>query len=432
MLHAYRPSFTEHLVRLCYSLLLIVLLPFTMLHFLLQRLRGKAGYGRRRLSRYGLFAKPVKKRGLLMHCASVGEVVAVQGLITRILKRHPQLPITITTNTTTGAMRVKELFKDEVEHVYLPYDLGFFMQGLLRKLEPRMVLINEMELWPNLIHSCWKRSTPLYLINGRMSDKSLKTYTKFPRLFSPMFAKITGICAQGQRDYDNYLAMNIPSHKLTLSNNIKFDMHVDDKERVDGLRLAATFSLKDRSILLAGSSHQPEEQLLIEAFKQLRTDFPDLLLVLVPRHPQRFEKVAKICANSGLAFIKASENKPCEATTALLLVDRMGMLRPAYSLAKVAFVGGSIADRGGHNALEPAAFAVPILMGPHTYNNPAICQTLLAAGALHTVNDEQDIIERCKVWLNDEVLRKKAGSAGALVLKENGGAIEATLEVLGL
>jgi 3-deoxy-D-manno-octulosonic-acid transferase len=432
MLQAYRPSFAEHIVRLSYSLLIILLLPFTMMHFSLQRLRGKAGYDGKRLSRYGLISGPIKTGGLLIHCASVGEVVAAHTLIKIILDSHPELPITVTTNSTTGAMRVKELLSDDVRHVYLPYDLGLFMQQLLAKLEPSMVLINEMELWPNLIHACWTRNLPVYLINARMSDKSQKTYSKFPRLFAPMFAKITGICAQGQRDYDNYLAMNIPSDKLTLSNNIKFDMQLDEKDRVSGANLADKLGIDNRPILLAGSTHEPEEQVLIEAFKQLTTDFPDLLLVIVPRHPQRFEKVARICENSGLAFIKASENKRCQTDTQLVLLDKMGLLRPAYAQAKIAFVGGSIADRGGHNALEPAAFSVPILMGSHTYNNPAICQTLMDAGALYTVNDKQDIVERCRLWLNDEELRLNNGTAGAKVLQDNGGAIKVTLEVLGL
>lgn len=432
MLQPYRPSFAEQFVRLSYSLLIVLLLPFTIMHFLLQRLRGKEGYNAKRLSRYGLIAEPIKKGGLLIHCASVGEVVAAHSLIKIILDTHPELPITITTNTTTGAMRVKALLNDAVRHVYLPYDLGLFMQRLLEKLEPRMVLINEMELWPNLIHSCWTRNIPVYLINGRMSDKSQKTYDKFPRLFSPMFAKITGICAQGQRDYDNYLALNIPPDKLTLSNNIKFDLLLDEKDRLNGAKLADKFGLSNRPILLAGSTHEPEEQVLIEAFKQLTVDYPDLLLVIVPRHPQRFAKVAGICEKSGLVFMIASENKICQANTQILLLDQMGLLRPTYALAKIAFVGGSIADRGGHNALEPAAFGVPILMGSHTYNNPAICQTLMDAGALYTVSDVQHIVERCRLWLDDEELRLKDGLAGKHVLQANGGAINATLRVLGL
>ncbi|MFT4993573.1 MAG: 3-deoxy-D-manno-octulosonic-acid transferase [Paraglaciecola sp.] len=432
MLTPYRPTFAQHLVRLSYSLLTILLVPLTVLHFLLQYFRGKAGYDRKRLSRYGIVAGPIKKGGLLIHCASVGEVVAAHSLIKMVLDTHPKHPVTITTNTTTGAMRVKELLNDDVMHIYLPYDVGLFMQGLLGKLQPRMVLINEMELWPNLIHACWTRHIPVYLINGRMSDKSKKTYSRFPKLFSPMFSKITGICAQGQRDYANYLAMNIPPEKLTLTNNIKFDMPLDDNDRLNGLRLADKLALGNRAILLAGSTHAPEEQVLIEAFKKMATDFPDLLLVIAPRHPQRFEKVARVCEKSGLEFIKASENKPCQANTQILLLDQMGLLRSAYSLAKIAFVGGSIADRGGHNALEPAVFGVPILMGPHIYNNPAICQALMDAGALYTVNTAQHIVARCTLWLRDEELRLKDGLAGAKVLQQNGGAIEATLKVLSL
>jgi len=402
------------------------------MHFLFQTLRRKVGYTRKRLSRYAVIATPARVGGILLHCASVGEVVAVQLFVNRILHSHPELPITITTNTTTGAQRVAELFADKVMHLYLPYDLGLFMSRLLTKLKPRMVLINEMELWPNLIHCCWKQAIPVYLINGRMSDKSLATYTKFPRLFAPMFAKLESVCAQGQRDYDNYLALKIPPDKLILSNNIKFDMHIDESEWQTANQLSNNFALATRQLLVAGSTHEPEEQILIEAYKQLIDEHPDLLLVIVPRHPQRFDKAFSICQKSGLNTARASDKQPCLPTTQILLIDQMGLLRATFALAKIAFVGGSIADRGGHNALEPAAFGVPSVMGPYTYNNPAICQTLLDAGALYKVSDAQDIARQCRLWLENEELRTTAGQAGKTVLAANGGAIDATLKVLGL
>jgi 3-deoxy-D-manno-octulosonic-acid transferase len=428
----YHPSLAQESVRIVYSLLIVLLLPITFVHFLFQTLRRKMGYTRKRLSRYAVIAKPARVGGVLLHCASVGEVVAVQQLVNRILQAHPQLPITITTNTTTGAQRVAELFAGKVTHLYLPYDLGLFMGILLNKFKPRMVLINEMELWPNLVHSCWKQTIPVYLINARMSDKSLATYTKFPRLFAPMFAKFEAVCAQGQRDYDNYLALKIPSGKLILSNNIKFDMHIDENEWQTANQLRDKFDLSNRQLLVAGSTHDLEEQVLIEAYKQLVDDYPNLLLVIVPRHPQRFEKAFNICQKSGLSSARASDNQACLPTTQILLFDQMGMLRANFALAKIAFVGGSLADRGGHNALEPAAFGVPIVMGPHTYNNPAICQTLLDAGALYKVTDAQDIAQQCRIWLDNEEVRSAAGQAGKKVLAENGGAIDATLKVLGL
>jgi len=243
---------------------------------------------------------------------------------------------------------------------------------------------------------------------------------------------VSGVCAQGLRDYKNYQGLNIEQEKLSLSNNIKFDMKLDEKDCLVAKELADKWSISDRIVLVAGSTHEPEEQALIDAFKQLSIDFPKLLLAIVPRHPQRFEKVASICQRSKLHFIKASENKACQADTQVLLIDQMGILRAAYALAKIAFVGGSISNRGGHNALEPAAFSVPILMGQHTYNNPAICEALMEVGALYSANDAQQIAERCRRWLDDEKKRLDDGLAGEKVLRENGGAIEATLKVLGL
>jgi 3-deoxy-D-manno-octulosonic-acid transferase len=427
----FKPSIKQKIVLLGYSFIWLLIIPFALCHFFYQLVRRKPGYTKARLSRYGFTVKhDNQQNGILIHCASVGEVVAIQNLVEQLLENHPKQRITITTNTTTGADRVKLLFADRVEHAYLPYDFPLFLKQFLKRNHPTKVLINEMELWPNLCHQCWRSNIPIFIINGRMSEKSTKTYQKFPSLFHPMFEKVTAICAQDQRDYQNYQTLGVPPDKLTLTNNIKFDLTISEHDIALSHTIKTNLALEQRLLIVAGSTHEPEEQILLEAYLALVTAYPDLLLVLVPRHPQRFEKVRQILKRQNIETVLMSESKPCQPTTQVLLCDQMGKLRSIYALANISFVGGSLADRGGHNALEPAAVGVPILMGESTYNNPAICQTLADSGALLTVTNAQQIESACKKWLDSPEKRNHAGDAGKQVLANNNGAIQKTLRVL--
>jgi 3-deoxy-D-manno-octulosonic-acid transferase len=427
----FKPSTKQKIVLLGYSLLWLLIIPFALCHFVYQLIRRKPGYTKNRLSRYGFTQnQDNQKNGILIHCASVGEVVAIQNLVEQLLDINTNQRITITTNTTTGADRVKLLFASRVEHAYLPYDFPLCIKLFLKIKQPTKVLINEMELWPNLCHQCWCSNIPIFIINGRMSEKSTKTYQKFPSLFHPMFEKVTAICAQNQRDYHNYLTLGVSGNKLTLTNNIKFDLTISEHDIALSHTIKTNLALEQRLLIVAGSTHEPEEQILLEAYLALVTVYPDLLLVLVPRHPQRFEKVRQILKKQGIETVLMSESKPCQSETQVLLCDQMGKLRSIYALADISFVGGSLADRGGHNALEPAAVGVPILMGESTYNNPAICQALAQSGALLTVTNAQQIESSCKKWLDNPEQKKHAGSAGKQVLTHNSGAIQKTLAVL--
>lgn len=367
---------------------------------------------------------------MLIHCASVGEVVAIQNLVEQLLSNSPHQNIIITTNTTTGADRVKQLFENRVQHVYLPYDFPVFIRLFLKAAGITQVLITEMELWPNFCHQCWSLEIPIFIINGRMSEKSTKTYQKFPTLFQPMFKKITAICAQDQRDVENYLSLGVSSDKLTLTNNIKFDLTVSRHDLDLSQTIKSKFALHDRLILVAGSTHEPEEQIVLDAYLALQATYSNLLLVIVPRHPQRFEKVHQLLKKQHVNTVLMSAATPCTSHTQVLLCDQMGTLRSLYAIADICFVGGSLADKGGHNALEPAAVGVPILMGNSIYNNPAICQALTASGALLTVTDAQQIEDLCRNWLANPEQMKCAGDAGKQVLTVNSGAIQKTLNVL--
>jgi 3-deoxy-D-manno-octulosonic-acid transferase len=431
MTRNFHPSTKQTAVLLSYSLLWILIIPFALCHFVYQLIRRKSGYTKARLSRYGFTQnQDNQKNGPLIHCASVGEVVSIQNLVEQLLEHNPKQRITITTNTTTGADRVKLLFADRVSHAYLPYDFPLFIKIFLNRKRPTRVLINEMELWPNLCDQCWRSNIPIFIINGRMSEKSTNTYQKHPSLFQPMFEKVTAICAQDKRDYQNYLTLGVSPEKLTLTNNIKFDLSISDYDIALSQTLKTNFDLETRLIIVAGSTHDPEEQILLDAYLALVILYPALLLIIVPRHPQRFDKVHQLLQTQNIETTLMSEAKPCKSTTQVLLCDQMGKLRSIYALADISFVGGSLADRGGHNALEPAAMAVPILMGESTYNNPAICQALADSGALLTVTGAREIEAACKTWLDNPEQRKHAGDAGKQVLALNRGAIQKTLDVL--
>ena len=428
----YRPSLRQEITRWAYSCLLFLLLPILLAHFGYRCLSRHPDYSHKRAQRFALFMSAAQPGGVLIHCVSVGEVVAAANVVKALRAKQPTLPITLTTTTATGAQRVLDLFGSGVAHCYLPYDLPFMMQRLLSVSRPAQVLITEVELWPNLIHQCWRSNIPVSVINARMTHKSARAYSKIPPLFTPMLMKLNAICAQGQRDFDNYLALGAPQQSLFLTNNIKFSQQPDAQSLAISTQLAKKFNLQERTILVAGSTHEPEESMLLDAYQTLRVHQPDLLLIIVPRHPQRFDAVHGLCLTSGLNCGRSSLAPKDTTPIQVLLVDQMGLLQGVYALAQIAFVGGSIADRGGHNALEPAAFAVPVIMGPHTYNNPEICQALADAGALHTVHNAQDIARQVNHWLADKPARLSAGLSARQVLKKNSGAVNATLEILQL
>lgn len=425
---SYTPSFTDTLVRWLYSLVVLLL----VILFPLLRLALKKVNIRLNKERFGIFKpkKPLEKGGLLLHCASVGEVVAASVLVNSIRQRHPAMPITMTTTTETGAEEVEKQFKGQVTHYYLPFDLPGLFSRLIVLLQPRHVLITEVELWPNMIHQCWQHNIPVSIVNARLTDSSRLRYQKWPSLFFPMLQQLTTVCAQGQRDYRNYQQWGISDANLVLTHNMKFDLALSEDELEMAKQLQASRQLTHRTILLGASTHAPEESALIRAYQRLKPNHPELLLVLVPRHPQRFAEVETLLAP--LNWKKLSDTPEISDAVDGLLVDQMGVLKSFYGFADIAFVGGSLAARGGHNALEAALFSKPVIMGPSTHNNPMICNALAEAGALQIIQDETSLNTQIATWLDNPGKRTTAGEAGLSVIHANRGAIEKTLQVLNL
>ena len=429
----YRPSVTQVLSRFAYTVLVTVIWIVAMCRWCSLGIVRSAKFERKRAQRYGALGQltPRQRGGILFHCVSVGEVVAASCVIKGLLNTQPDLPIVITTTTTTGAQRVRDIFgtsiTDNLAHHYLPYDLPWLMSRLLAHIQPKLVCITEVELWPNLLAKTAQKHIPVCVVNARMTAKSARTYRKISGVFMPMLQQVTTVCAQGQRDADAYLSLGLAPEKLVLTHNVKFDQVSDVVVPESIIELSNTLKLLGKQVLLAGSTHQDEETFWLDVYKQLQADFPQALLIIVPRHPQRFAQVEAEILSSGLNYINWADRDKLNAQTQVLLVDAMGVLTPLYTCADIAFVGGSIVAKGGHNALEPASMSVPVIMGIHTYNNPVICDTLITAGGLRIVTDTTSARQLCHTWLSEPALADAIGRCGQTVILDNQGALARTL-----
>ena len=429
----YRPSVTQVLSRFAYTVLVTVIWIVAICRWWSLGIVRSAKFERKRAQRYGALGQltPRQRGGILFHCVSVGEVVAASCVIKGLLNTQPDLPIVITTTTTTGAQRVRDIFgtsiTDNLAHHYLPYDLPWLMSRLLAHIQPKLVCITEVELWPNLLAKTAQKHIPVCVVNARMTAKSARTYRKISGVFMPMLQQVTTVCVQGQRDADAYLSLGLAPEKLVLTHNVKFDQVSDVVVSESIIELSNTLKLLGKQVLLAGSTHQDEETFWLDVYKQLQADFPQALLIIVPRHPQRFAQVEAEILSSGLNYINWADRDKLNAQTQVLLVDAMGVLTPLYTCADIAFVGGSIVAKGGHNALEPASMSVPVIMGIHTYNNPVICDTLITAGGLRIVTDTTSARQLCHTWLSEPALADAIGRCGQTVILDNQGALARTL-----
>lgn len=427
---SYRPSISQTLSLWGYSSLLALLIPFAFLNLLLRAVIRHKDYNARRFERFGFVPAPPQQGGLLVHCVSVGEVTALTPLLKWLQKNNPELPLTVTTTTPTGSKRLRDTFGDAVHHFYLPYDLHMAMHGMLKRIQPSKVLIAEVELWPNLVHACWKHNIPVYQVNGRLTDRATQRYKKLAALFVPMMKKISGVCAQSQRDATNYLTLGLNPNKLTLCGNMKFDVPKPTSSSEIANALARIEDIaKGKRVLMAGSTHSADEKVLLPAFKELGKRYPELMLIIAPRKIQRAERLQLRATKAGFSVQRLSTLSP-ERAADILIIDSLGLLAQAYSLASIAVVGGSFANKGGHNPLEACAHGVPVIMGPNTDNLVGVRETLEQAKALTIVADSHQLYKKIDTLLTDDKQRLSHGLAGKDVMEKNRGALEKTLEAI--
>jgi len=420
------------MARFLYSLAALALLPWAVLH-LLWRARRQPEYLRHWSERFGFFpaadgpdpARPT----VWLHAVSVGETRAAQPLLAALRERYPAHRILFTHMTPTGRATSEALFGDSVERIYLPYDTPWAMRGFLRHYRPEFGLIMETELWPNLIAACRRAKVPLWLVNARLSERSAKRYASFPALTRQALQGLVAIGAQTAADAMRLEALG--AQHVTVTGNIKFDIAAPAEQLELGREIRARCG--GRPVWLAASTREGEEALILAAWKEaLRSVGADAtaLLVIVPRHPQRFDAVARLVTEQGLALQRRSANVPVEAKTAVLLGDSMGEMFAFYAAADIAFIGGSLLDFGSQNLIEAAACGTPILIGPSTRNFAEAAREAVACGAALTIGDADDLIARVNALLSDEQVRRQMGAAGRVFAERHRGATARTLKLV--
>lgn len=364
-----------------------------------------------------------QQQTLWVHTASVGEVITAAPVIWQLLADYPTHTVIVTTMTATGAERVKSLFGNTVTHHFLPIDFPGAMQRFVRSLSPELLVLAETELWPNMLYAVSEHNIPVVMINARLSDKAFSRYRRFPQLTRDMLIRINWIAAKSGEDAKRFRSLGVPSKRLSVAGALKFDLTASDEQRQKGITLRQTIG--QRPVWIAASTHEGEEQASLEAHAQLLKVKPEALLILVPRHPQRFDSVADECYAAfpaPAAVVRRSQGDAITADTKVYVGDTMGELMALYAASDIAFVGGSLVTIGGHNLLEPAALGVPVISGPHLNNLQEIADTLEQQQARREVTDATTLAHVLIELFIDEQARNKLGENGQRVVERNRGA----------
>jgi 3-deoxy-D-manno-octulosonic-acid transferase len=414
-------------LRYLYTLLMYLVTPVIVLRLLTRGIRY-GSYHRRWPERFGVFPAPGLRGSLWIHAVSVGEVNAAEPLIKALQVAYPHAPLVVTTVTPTGSERVRQLFGDAVFHVYLPYDLPFAVQRFLHRVKPRMAIIVETEIWPNLYFACRRSGIPLMIVNARLSERSLRGYRPARGLVRAALRCVSQISAQSRTDAARYRMLGAPADKVVVSGNLKFDMPVPEGAQEHGEAMRLQWGAL-RPVWMAASTHEGEELAVLEAHLEVLTRLPDALLLLAPRHPDRFRLVEHLVRNLGFsAGTRSADGVPVTGQQ-VFVIDAMGELMPFFAASDLAFVGGSLVPIGGHNVLEPAALSRPVLVGPHTFNFDDITQILIREGGARRVARSEELGAAVLQLLRDPAALETMGRCAREVFDSQRGAVP---RVMGL
>ncbi|MGB7453286.1 MAG: lipid IV(A) 3-deoxy-D-manno-octulosonic acid transferase [Lysobacterales bacterium] len=415
-------------MRFFYSFLITLSTPLVLAYFALRGLRDRA-YLSRWGERFGFLAVDHPKRGILVHAASVGEFNAASPLIKALLKTYPEVPLTVTTLTPTGSERVNRDLGDKVLHSYIPIDTPAAVRRFLKRLQPRLIIVMETEIWPNLYLQSQELKTPLLLANARLSKRSVGRFQHLPVFVADVLQSVSWIGAQSKTDADRLISCGAAPQNVDMTGNIKFDLSVPASlvERAEALRLRWG---RERPVLVAGSTHEADENIIIPAFVALLSTLPHALLILVPRYPERFTRAMQLAKEAGLKTELRSQGEACSRQAQCFVIDSIGELMNYYACADLAFVGGSFGDQGGHNPLEPAALGKPVLLGPNMENAKEIAAQLLRCNAARQVSNLPGFKMTVEEILSDGILRDRMGQAGRELLEKNKGALDLTLKAV--
>ena len=418
--------------RTLYTALFYLGLPLVAIRLWL-RSRKAPAYAKRIGERFSYGLPTLQPGGIWVHAVSVGESIAAAPMIRALLQRYPQLPITVTCMTPTGSERIHAMFANEprIQHCYLPYDLPCAAARFLDRVQPKLAVIMETELWPNHIHQCAKRGIPVALANGRLSERSAKGYGRFSKLTAPMLAEMSLFAVQTEAEAQRFRDLGARAETVEVTGSIKFDLTIDPQLLQRAAELRGQWQALERPVWIAASTHEGEDEVVLNAHRRLLANHPDALLILVPRHPERFNSVFELCQREGFATVRRSTGASVDAQTSVLLGDTMGELLFLYALADSAFVGGSLVANGGHNLLEPAALAKPVISGPHLFNFLDIAAQLRSAGALAEVDDAEGLATEVQRLFELPRDAQRMADAGLSVMRRNQGALQCLLDGLG-
>jgi len=379
--------------------------------------------------RFGLGPRLENRRSIWVHAVSVGEVQASVPLVEALLKRFPDFPLVLTTVTATGRARAMAVFGNRVDVRYVPIDLPGAVRRFFARVQPRLAIILETEIWPNLYHRCGRLRVPLVLASARISPRSVNSYRRLVSLFRETLSHGIFIAAQSREDAERFVSIGAsPSHTHVVG-NIKFDFSVPPNMEARGHELRRLLGVH-RPVWVAGSTHAKEEDTLIAAHRLVRERFSNALLVLVPRHPPRFAEVAAALKSADVPFVTRTSGAAVPPNAQVFLVDTLGELPPFYAAGDVAFVGGTLVPIGGHNLLEPAALSLPILAGPHNFNSADIAKMLVAHGAVRIAQDAPSLAALVGDLLADPTARATMGASGKKAVDDNRGAVARLMQFL--
>ena len=412
--------------RFFYSLLLIIGQPLVLLRLLLKSRRQRA-YRLRLPERYG-FAAPRLAGCIWVHAVSVGETITAQPVIEHLLSAHSETPLVVTTTTPTGAAQLQKLFGRRVIHRYLPQDINGCLHRFMKAVKPQLLVVMETELWPNLVATAASRSVPVVLANGRLSARSAAAYARFPGLVAPMLQALTLLAVQTETERQRFMALGAPAARCKVMPSLKYEATISTEQRQQADIWRSRWQLQQRFVWIAASTHQGEEAIALAAHQELLKQVAEALLILVPRHPERFDRVAVLCRQNGLRLARYSQQQTPQQAE-VLLADVMGRLLSLYGLAKVAFVGGSLNGGGGHNIMEPALWALPVITGPGRFNFQDVSEQMQQAGGLSLVTDAEALAQRLLV-LQATAPRQQQGAAAQAVAASNRGGLAMLLAEL--
>jgi 3-deoxy-D-manno-octulosonic-acid transferase len=406
-----------------YQIVLSLALPLVWLRLQL-RARREPACGERQGERFGVVPAGIRAHGVWFHTVSAGETIAAAPLIRALAGHFSASPFLVTTMTPTGSAQVSQRLADCVDHCYAPYDFGFAVRRFFDRVQPRVLILMETELWPNLIAEAHRRGVPVLLVNARLSERSTRGYQRIGSLTRPMMQRMHFIACQSADHVDRFISLGADESKVAALGSVKYDVTLppDFSDQVQSL--SEQFEIGGRPVWIAASTHPGEDEIVLRAFAEIRVRCPELVLLLVPRHPVRTDAVSDLVTTAGFSVSRHSTRSQGEipGPTDVVIGDVMGTLLTLYGLADIAFVGGSFVAVGGHNPLEPALCRIPIVSGPHQFNFTDVMKDLENCGGLQTVQTSSQLATTVIGWLADDPARQRAGEAAAATLDENRGA----------